>query len=383
MPGATRPRSRRPNSSAVWRVWRWTTCSSGSFGTALPVAGPVGEHERGRAAVADRAAVGAGVGQAHPGARVARGLVGHRQVAVAVVEERRVDHAVAVVAGELVDAAPPWRARRRAAAMAATDVSLGGLVVDVGAVDGPHAVRPCRARRAGRSRRRPGSRARAGGGGRARRGRPGGPASAGRRPRRRRGGTGAGARSRAGSRGCRSTGRRPGRRCRGPARRPSSSWRSTCRHTSGSWSGWLRFTLTVRPDRRARSTIHGHSWIGHPGVVGRELEHAVTGAARAHRRWPAARRAPRRCPAPARRPSSGAAACGSCENPSAPARSASSTSSAMRSGVVGGGGLVGGAPLAHHEGAERSVGDLGADVDHLGLPLDGIEVLGEAGPLPA
>ena len=69
----------------------------------------------------------------------------------------------------------------------------------------------------------------------------------------------------------------------------------------------------------------------HPGVVGRELEHAVAGARAARRRWRAARRAPRRCPARARRPSSGAAACGWWRSRARPARSASSTSSAMRS----------------------------------------------------
>ena len=45
----------------------------------------------------------------------------------------------------------------------------------------------------------------------------------------------------------------------------SSAWSSrpsTVRHTSGSWSGWLRFTLTVRPDCLASASIHGHSCTG-------------------------------------------------------------------------------------------------------------------------
>ena len=50
---------------------------------AAPVAGPVGEHERRRAAVADHAAVGAGVGQPHAGAGMQVRLVGEVEVAVA------------------------------------------------------------------------------------------------------------------------------------------------------------------------------------------------------------------------------------------------------------------------------------------------------------
>ena len=253
----------------------------------------------------------------------------------------------------------------RAAATAATEVSLGGLVVDVGPVDRPHAVRPCRARRAGRSRRRPGPRARAGAGAPARRGRPAGPASGGRRPRRRPGGTAAGARCRGGSRGCRSTARRPAPRCRGPRPRRRSSRRSTWRHTSGSWSGWLRFTLTVRPDRRARSAIHGHSWTGTRAWSG----------ANWNTPWPA-----RASASPMASSSSGAASvpgtsspsfdrCSGVrlvENPSAPApqRLLAPARPSRRASSVGRR-LVGGAPLAHHEGAQRSVGDLGTDVDHL------------------
>ena len=67
------------------------------------VAGPVREHERGHAAVADRAAVRAAVAEAHACVRVPGDRLGERQVAVAVVEERRVDHAVAVERRQLVE----------------------------------------------------------------------------------------------------------------------------------------------------------------------------------------------------------------------------------------------------------------------------------------
>ena len=50
--------------------------------------------------------------------------------------------------------------------------------------------------------------------------------------------------------------------------------------------------------------------------------------------------------------------------------------------VVGGGGLVAGAALAHHVGAHRAVGDLGGHVDRLRDPVDRVEVLREALPGP-
>ena len=51
--------------------------------------------------------------------------------------------------------------------------------------------------------------------------------------------------------------------------------------------------------------------------------------------------------------------------------------------VLGRGLLVLRAALAHHVGAHRAVGYLGADVDRAGHALDGVEVLREALPLPA
>ena len=140
------------------------------------------------------------------------------------------------------------------------------------------------------------------------------------------------------------------------------------RHTSGSWSGWFRLTLTGAPGA-AGQRLHPRPLVHRDaGVVGGELEHAVPGPGErvADGEQLVGRR--RRCPAPARRPWSGAAGVRLVEKPRAPARSASSTSAAMAGAVGLGGRLVGGAPLAHHEGAQRAVGDLGADVEHLAAP---------------
>ena len=54
----------------------------------------------------------------------------------------------------------------------------------------------------------------------------------------------------------------------------------------------------------------------------------------------------------------------------------------MRVDVVGGRRLVRGAALAHHVGAQRAVGHLRAEVDRVRPPLERVEVLGEALPLP-
>ncbi len=105
------------------------------------VARPVREHERGRTAVADRAAVGAGVAESHPRARVPLELVAERQVAVGVVEEREVQHPVAVVGEELVEdelhrRPAPGRCQRG-------DRVFGGrLVVDVAVGDRVHPREP-------------------------------------------------------------------------------------------------------------------------------------------------------------------------------------------------------------------------------------------------
>ncbi len=50
--------------------------------------------------------------------------------------------------------------------------------------------------------------------------------------------------------------------------------------------------------------------------------------------------------------------------------------------VVVGGGLVGRAALAHHEGAHRAVGDLRGDVDRAGHAVDRVEILGHGLPVP-
>ena len=51
--------------------------------------------------------------------------------------------------------------------------------------------------------------------------------------------------------------------------------------------------------------------------------------------------------------------------------------------LVGGGvGLVVGAPLPHHVGAQGGVGHLGADVEGVGPAVDRVEVLGEGLPVP-
>eukprot|EP01041_Mallomonas_annulata_P020924 gene20924-40851_t len=103
------------------------------------VAGPVGEHERRCAAVADRTAVGAGIAQPHPRVRVQCRLVRHRQVAVRVVEERRVEHAVAVVGEQLVE--HELHRRRAGAGRERSDRLVAArFVVDVAVGDRPDAA---------------------------------------------------------------------------------------------------------------------------------------------------------------------------------------------------------------------------------------------------
>ena len=61
----------------------------------VPVAPPVGEQERREAGVADRAHVGAAVGEARDGVRVGEHLPNRLQVALGVVQERQVEQGVA------------------------------------------------------------------------------------------------------------------------------------------------------------------------------------------------------------------------------------------------------------------------------------------------
>ena len=158
--------------------------------------------------------------------------------------------------------------------------------------------------------------------------------------------------------------RRPGRRSASPSSCASSSRPSTSRHTSGAESGWLTFTLTGWPVSAASLRIHGHSSTGTTGVVGRELEHAVARRGGWPRRCRAARVRRRACRARARRPWRGAAACDwwrsrtrrrAARPPRAPAIAAMSSSRRRRRRC---------AAIAHHVGAQRTVRDLRADVEH-------------------
>ena len=110
----------------------------------------------------------------------------------------------------------------------------------------------------------------------------------------------------------------------------SSNRPSTSRHTSGALSGWLTLMLMVTPVRRASSTIHGHSrsgtsaWSGanwntpcptlamaSPMAISSSESASVPGTSSPDLdRWSGVRLV---------------------ENPSAPARSASSTSLAIDS----------------------------------------------------
>ena len=257
--------------------------------------------------------------------RVQGGLVGHREVAVAVVEERRVDHAVAVLGGELVeqdlhrgDAPLPGDGRDRGRGV--------GLVVDVGAVDGPHAPdlvehhaleeaavvghlvhQPAAALRVGEGLEPLGHR--------------------------QVGDLGVGGveeqRVHAAVQAVEDAD--------GAARHlgddvEALAW-SACVEQAEHRAPHLRVLVglvevhahgATRPTGQGlhpRPLLHRHE-----GVVGCELEDAVPGTRAAHRRWRGARRPRRSCPAPARRPWSGAAACGSwrsrARRPAAPPRRA-------------------------------------------------------------
>ena len=70
------------------------------------------------------------------------------------------------------------------------------------------------------------------------------------------------------------------------------------------------------------------------------------------------------------------------ENPSAPASICFLDQSAHRGDVVGGGGLVAGAPLTHRVRADGAVGDLATHVDRKLLLADRVEVLGVGFPVP-
>ena len=121
-----------------------------------------------------------------------------------------------------------------------------------------------------------------------------------------------------------------------PSACASSRSASTSRHTSGAWSGWLRLTLTVRPVRRGE--------LAHPRpLVDRQVERG---------RGRTGTRRGRPCAIASAMPSSSSASASvpgtsspafdrwsgvrEVENPSAPARSASSTMRGHRRDVVGG-----------------------------------------------
>ena len=347
-----------------------------------PVAGPVGEHERGRAAVADRAAVGAGVGEAHPRVRVLRGLVGHRQVAVAVVEERRVDHAVAVLAGELVDehlhgrhaaARPPrprprCRRRARSRCRGRRPATCGPTLSSTTRWKKPPS--------SGISCTQPTPALGLGEGGQPRRHRQVGDLGVGGVEQQR---------VHAPVEAVEDADRAAGHlgddvEPVAPARR--SSWRSTWRHTSGSWSGWLRFTLTVRPERRARSAIHGHSWIGTRAWSGANWNTPCP--ARASASPMAEQLVGRRVGAGHELAVLGAVERGAAggearaRRPAAPPRPASAIRTA--SSAVAGSLAAPRSPITKARSGPWAI--WAPTSSTFGLPLDGVEVLREARPLP-
>ena len=117
--------------------------------------------------------------------------------------------------------------------------------------------------------------------------------------------------------------------------------------------------------------------------AGRQLEHAGAEPRPARRRCRTARPRRRRCRARAHRRWPCGRWCGTWRSRARRRPSALLDDGGHGRDVLGGGGLVPGAPLPHHVGPHRAVGDLGADVERLGRALHGVEVLGEGLPVPA
>ena len=338
---------------------------------------PVRQHEGGHTAVADGAAVGAGVRQPEQRARVLVERAQQVEVAVGVVEEREVEHPAGrqVVVGELLRA-------RAAAGGARREALLGARLVVVGVSDEEHLVeaRGDEPRELAHVERGLGEQLRARLGPAQR-----GPALLGRqveqleiaRVQRERVRGGLDAHDDADG---------PARHLREDRQALGGGLVELAEHVApeGGRGVGLAEVEADRAARLARQLLHPGHLLGHPCVVGGELEEPrarlAQRVAEAEQLFTRGERSGHRLAVG--RPVQERARGGEAERARADGLG---DDLRHRRDVLGRGELVGGAALAHHVGADGRVRDLAGEVDRVRRLLERVEVLREGlpGPLDA
>ena len=159
------------------------------------------------------------------------------------------------------------------------------------------------------------------------------------------------------------------------------------RQSPGLRSDCARMKETGSPVSRERSRIHTTSSRKRPSMPPMPKSVAISNTP-----WPArpqARPMPISSSWPAKVPGTGTPSMERCsmvrdeEKPSAPARSPSSTMSAMAAMVITGRVLVGRPPFAHRIGPDRAMRHLGADIEGVRHGLQRVEIFREGLPVPA